>query len=1057
MTTKHFWIGVRYLAWILFFMVPVNRVASAAGDSLTIRGVVLTTDNKPLANISVSIEGSYELPVITDESGKFTLKAGSGNQWLMISPAEDYKKKRVYINHRDQIRIFLTPDDLVSQDDVYSILSKSVYKKNIISSYSDLKVSELLFTPALSVDQFMQGRVAGMHAVNRSGDPASGASTVIRGATSLNSSNQPLYIIDGIPLTSQELFGSNLEGYSYNPLMIVNPFDISRVTIIKDPAITAAYGSKASNGLVIIETLDPKATQTSIELDMRMGYSLSPANLIPQMDATQHKTLISEVLFTSGLLEERIREQYPNLFLTPEDQRFIDYQHNTRWQDYIFSNSFMSNLNLKVKGGDEIASYGLSFGYTDAGGIVKNTGYDGYNLRFVSRLNIFTWLKMNAGVSLNYSNSALKESARVKETSPILASLSKSPMLNPYQYDVEGNLLTLLADVDELGTSNPVSIIENYEAKNINTHFLSTLGFEAAVKKNLDIISSFGLTYNAMKEQIFMPNKGMERYYNGEAWNVSKASTNTLTSFYNNTYYRFEQDFGTNHSFVNTGGINLYSNKFEYDWGLTKNAHANDQYRMLNDGTNSLRELGGQNRLWNWVSLYENFTYSYKDRYIVTGSVSLDGSSRIGDKAANTLRLGGVPVGLFYAGGVAWRLSGESFLKNLHWLEELKIRFTAGKSGNDDIGESNASHYYQALRFRETVGLFPALIPNDALTYETVNQLNAGLDLSLLGNRIMANLDLFRLTTRDLLIYTPLEAYLGYAFRPENGGKMQNQGYEVNFFARLIEGRKFKWDLQANLSSVENEILEMKGDKLVTDIQGAQIVNRTGSPANSYYGYVYEGVFRSLKEANDAALLNNKSKQFTAGDARFKDISGPTGSPDHVINEYDKTIIGSSIPELFGGLTNTFTVGRWALGTTLQFVYGNELFNYVRYMNERMSTLSNQSTKALSRWQYDGQDTEVPRALWNDPVGNTAFSTRWIEDGSYLRVRNVVLSYSVPRHFLAFRNAQFYLSANNLFTISKYLGYDPEFAFSYSQIDQGIDYGQTPQNRQFIVGIKLGL
>ncbi len=1057
MMTKHFWVGIRHIALIITFFLAVNAYAKDPGDSILVRGVVLTDANKPLANISVGIEGSYALPVVTDESGKFSIKAESGDHWLIISPAGEYKKKRVYINRREKIRIFLTPEELASLDDEYSILSKTVYKKNIISSYADLKVRDVHFTPALSIDQYMQGRVAGMNVVNRSGDPGSGASTLIRGATSLNSSNQPLYIIDGIPLTSQELFGSNLDGFSYNPLMIVNPFDISRVTVIKDPAVTAAYGSKASNGLVIVETLDPKATQTTIDLDMRMGYSLSPSNLIPQMNAAQHKTLISEVLFTSGMLEERIRQKYPNLFLTEEDERYIDYQHNTKWQDYIFNNSFLSNLNLRVKGGDEIASYGLSFGYLDAGGIIKNTGYDGYNLRFVSRLNIFTWLKMNAGVSLNYSNASLKESAKVKETSPILASLGKSPMLNPFQYDADGNLLTLLADVDELGTSNPLSIIENYEAKNINTHFLSTLGFEFALKKNLDVITNFGLTYNAMKEQIFMPNKGMERYYNGEAWNVSKASTNTLTSFYNNTYYRFDRSFGPNHAFVNTGGINILSNKFEYDWGLTKNAHANDQYRMLADGTNSLREIGGQNKIWNWISLYENFTYSYKDRYILTGSVSLDGSSRVGDNAPNTLKLSGVPMGIFYAGGVAWRISGESFLKNLNWLEELKIRFSAGTSGNDDIGESNASHYFQALRFRETVGLYPALIPNDKLTYETVGQLNAGIDLSILANRFTVNLDVFRTTTHDMLLYTPMEPYLGYAFRPENGGKMQNRGYEVNLFTRLIEGRKFKWDLEVNVTSVDNEILEMKGGKLVTDIQGAQIINTTGAPANSYYGYVFKGVFRSQEEAAAAALLNRKSKMFNAGDAIYEDISGPDGAPDHIINDFDKTIIGSSIPEVFGGLVNTFTLGRWALGTTLQFVYGNELFNYVRYKNEEMTGLVNQSSKVLNRWQYDGQDTDVPRALWNDPVGNSAFSSRWIEDGSYLRVKNIVLSYTVPRQFLAFRNALFYVSANNLFTFSRYLGYDPEFAYSYSQVDQGIDYGQTPQNRQFIAGIKLGL
>ncbi len=1040
---------------VLLFLPGIFSVS--AQDSLLVKGTVLSGNNKPLSNISVSIEGSYELPVITDDNGRFTLKSASGKNWLIISPSSDFKKKRVFINNRSRIKIYLTSEDLSSGDDLYSILSKPVYKRNIVSSFSELNVKNIQQSPVISVDQFMQGRVPGMHVVNRSGDPSSGATTLIRGTNSLNASNQPLYIIDGIPLTSQSLFGSNLDGFEYNPLTIVNPADISKTTIIKDPAVTAAYGSKASNGLVIVETLDPSATQTSIDVDFRTGYSLSPSNLIPQLNAKQHKTLINEVLFTSGMHEELIKEIYPGLFYTEKDQDFINYQHDTKWQKLIFANSLFNNLNLKVKGGDEIARYGLSFGYINGKGIIKTTGYQGYNLRFVSWLNIFTWLKMNASVSMNYSNGAFKESAKVKETSPILASLGKSPMLNPYRYDEDGNLTTLLADVEELGTSNPLAIIENYEAKNTNYHFLSTLGFEITIRKNLDILTNFGMTYNAMKEGIFMPNKGMERYYNLEAINVAKASTNTLTSLYNNTYYRFDKNFGKDHTFINTGGVNIYTNKFEYDWGLTKNAHANDQYRMLQDGTNNLREIGGQNRLWNWVSLYENFTYSFRDRYILTGSISLDGSSRVGDNALNTIKIAGVPLGLFYAGGVAWRISGESFLKNLNWLEELKIRLSAGQSGNDDIGESNARHYYQAIRFRETVGLYPALIPNDKLSYERVSQLNAGLDLSILGNRITLNLDAFRSTTNDMLIYTPLEAYLGYSFRPENGGKMQNQGYEANLFTRIINGKSFKWDIEANFSALENKILEIKGDKLVTDIQGAQIVNMKGSQANSFYGYVFEGVFSSAQEATASGLVNNKNVAYKAGDAKYEDLSGPAGIPDGIINDYDKTAIGSSIPDFYGGLINTFTYKRWALSSFVQFVSGNELFNYVRFKNEQMTGLVNQSANILNRWQYDGQKTDVPRALWNDPVGNSAFSTRWIEDGSYLRLKNITLSYTIPDKFLAFRNAQFYLSANNVYTLSKYLGYDPEFAYSYSQINQGIDYGQTPQPRQFIFGVKLGL
>ena len=263
--------------------------------------------------------------------------------------------------------------------------------------------------------------------------------------------------------------------------------------------------------------------------------------------------------------------------------------------------------------------------------------------------------------------------------------------------------------------------------------------------------------------------------------------------------------------------------------------------------------------------------------------------------------------------------------------------------------------------------------------------------------------------------------------------------------------------MQTSLSTVKNEVVEIKGDKLVTAFEGTEIVNMPGEQGNSFYGYLFEGVFTTTEEAENAGLVSERLIPFRAGDAKFTDLSGPNGAPDGIINNYDKTVIGSSLPEFFGGLSNTFTYKRWALNAFLQFVKGNELFNYVRFRNESMAGLQNQSTNVLNRWQYEGHETMVPRALWNDPVGNSSFSSRWVEDGSYLRVKNVSLSYTIPGKFLTFRNAQFYVSASNVFTISKYLGYDPEFSYSFSQMEQGIDYGQTPQPRQFMAGIKLGL
>jgi TonB-linked SusC/RagA family outer membrane protein len=549
----------------------------------------------------------------------------------------------------------------------------------------------------------------------------------------------------------------------------------------------------------------------------------------------------------------------------------------------------------------------------------------------------------------------------------------------------------------------------------------------------------------------------MSRYFDGEAWNVSKAGTDKLSSIYNNTYLNLTRTIGEYHNLSSMTGFMVNTNNFEFDWGLTKNAHISDQYKTLQYGSDNLREIGGTTRIWNWMTIYENLAYTFKDKYMLTASLSFDGSSRLGDQALNTVKLGNQPFGLFYSAGFAWRLSSESFLKNNYWIEDLRWRLSYGKTGNDDIGESSASNYYKAVQFRETVGLYPAVLTNKELTYENVSQLNTGLDIVLWGNRISATIDVFKSQTSNMLIYSPVDAYLGYDYRMENSGKMTNKGLEFSLFARLKSEGDFKWDLQGNVSTVANEVTDIKGSRIITEIEGGEIVNMAGQPANSFYGYIFKGVYASETAALAANKINDRGMAYGAGDAIFEDISGPDGAPDGVINSYDKTTIGSPLPSLYGSLINTFTYKKFTLSATIQFVSGNEIFNYVRFKNEEMTGLENQSAYVLNRWQYPDQITNVPRALWQDPMGNSAFSTRWIEDGSFVKLKNITLSYRIPEEFLTFKNAEIYVTANNLLTFTKYLGYDPEFSYSFMQIHQGVDYGLMPQTRQFIIGVKVGL
>jgi len=308
-----------------------------------------------------------------------------------------------------------------------------------------------------------------------------------------------------------------------------------------------------------------------------------------------------------------------------------------------------------------------------------------------------------------------------------------------------------------------------------------------------------------------------------------------------------------------------------------------------------------------------------------------------------------------------------------------------------------------------------------------------------------------------MLVLIPQEGYTGYMFKPENSGNVKNTGFEIMGFHRIIDKRVLKWDISPVLTFLSNEVTQMNGRELITPFEGGEFVTREGNPVNSFYGYQFEGVFETSENALEANLVNEKGIPFRAGDARYKDFSGPDNTPDGIINDYDKIVLGSPNPSVFGSLLTSLKFHRWSLDMMVQFVYGNEIFNYVRYRNERMIDLSNQSTNVLNRWQYEGQMTDVPRALWNDPVGNSDFSSRWIENGSYMRLKYLTLCYTIPDNFHVFKNAALYITATNLFTWNEYLGYDPEFSYSVDPMEQGIDYGLMPQFRQFLFGIRFGL
>ena len=1017
-------------------------------------GLVLNDAKQPVSQVTLNIPGSE--PVYTGEDGVFNIPRVDEKEWLYVTPLEGYSPRKILLTDQEHLVIYLTSSDIESLYSEALTPLENRERRDVISSFKALNPSGFENSPFTSTEQYLQGNVPGAFVTQTSGMPGSGASVYIRGFSSLLSNNQPLYIVDGLPLENSNIYDGLLEGVNFNPISTIDPLDISEISVLKDAAGTALYGAKGANGVIIIKTLEPKETKTTIDFLYRTGLSMAPTQL-SQLNAKAYKTLANEVLFSSGMAEEQYKQLYPGLFLTPNDENYITYDHNTNWQDEVFRNSIMNNARFSIKGGDAIAKYGLSVGYLKNNGIIKSTSYDRLNIRLVGTFDIFSWLQMDVATNLTTSISYLKESGLSSVTNPLLSSLWKSPKLNPYEYDDDGNLLKTIDEVDELGTSNPTAVVNLSTAQAKNYKFITSVNLTGDITKNLKFYSLVGLNSNNSKEYLTIPDRGFDLLYDDEVFNETKGQNNSLYTFYNDNRIFYTKTFDKVHALYAAMGLRWQKNQYDQDYGIGRNT-ASDYYTNLNRGTPLLNQIGGDNRAWNWGALYSNVSYAYADKYLLSATFSSDVSSRVGDNAANTVKVGDMPVGIFYSLAGAWRISNEKFFSDVKGIDELKLRASYGITGNDDIGEVNSYSHYVVSQYRESAVLVPGGLANDALTFQTKKQLNLGLDFSALGNRFNFTVNYFNNKSENVVMLELLDSYLGYDTYPNNTAAFSTKGMEAEVFGRVVSHTDFSLDLGFNISKYSTIVDEITSGQQILDAPGEmQIINRVGEPINSFYGYRFQGVYATSEEANAANMYNYKKMQYRAGDAIYENIPDANGTLDNVIDKNDKQVLGSFEPDFYGGLFLNTRYKNLSLNLFFQGVYGNEVFSYLRQQNESMTGLENQSVKTLQRWQYEGQQTSVPKATWGDPMGNAVFSDRWIEDGSYLRLKNLTLAYDVKKQVLGLSAIKVFVTATNLFTLTKYLGYDPEFSYSQDMMIQGVDYANMPVSKQFMLGVKIGL
>ncbi|MCM5529838.1 SusC/RagA family TonB-linked outer membrane protein [Parasegetibacter sp. NRK P23] len=988
---------------------------------------------------------------ITGDNGKFRLRVPSYGAELLVS-GEGFETRRVALKGRNTVEVALMDDEHPSLHE--SVVTPFGTAPNLQTTVSaaQYNVKAGWTQPGEVADAMLQGRIPGLNAIRRSGTPGAGANLFLRGYNSLYGTNKPLIIVDNMIFDAND-YGESIIANNYtNPLALIDVKDIDNITVLRDAS--SIYGTKGANGAIIITTARAQQQATKIDFGIFTGINSAPKAL-PVMGAGDFRILLSEMLQGKGLSSGEIAA-LPYMNDDPQNPDYARYHYNTNWQDKVLKASASQNVFLKVTGGDNIATYGLSMGYMKSEGVVSNTDLTRYSTRFNAEFNFSKKFTGMANLSFAYNEQNLKDQGIADKTSPVFLSLVKSPFMAEREVNDEGIESPNLAGLDSLGIGNPSTVIRQMQAYNKYYRFFGSFGFRYAINDYFSAATMFGINYDKVRENIFVPQSGIAKDSLSNAVVTNRLGTQVkrLYSVYNDTRIEYKRNYGFIHSIASRIGMRYQKNEAEQDFALGFNS-ATDELVSVQNGVSALRQVGGGIGNWNWINYYFGTDYGFRNKLFLSFNMAVDGSSRFGKEAPGGIGLYNSRFAVMPSLGAAWLLSSESFMANSS-LDVLRLRAGFSMAGNDDIGNYSARQTYVSQNLLGVQGLVRKGIANPTLQWETNKKLNLGVDLAFWNERVSLSLDAYQNTTDNMLVYKDLDTPTGFTQMLTNEGKMKNTGIDAALNVRVVNSATVKWDLGVNIGTYRNKIMELPGGSFTTTYAGATILTREGAAANQFYGYTSTGVFSSDAEAAAAGLVKKNEdgsySRFMGGDIRFADLDN-----NDTINMADQQVIGNPNPDFTGGITSRVSWKRFELNALFTFSQGNDVFNYLRYRLESMSGLENQLISVNNRWRADGQVTNMPKASFNDPMGNNRFSNRWIEDGSYFRLRSLSVQYNIPLREGFITNASIYAIGSNLFTLTKYKGYDPEFSASPSVFAQGIDTGLDPQFRSVTLGVRIGL
>ncbi len=1030
------WLFPVFLFCFSFSVQAFTSVTTAiVQQEIPITGTVTSTNGDILPGVNVLLKGT-SVGTMTDFDGNYEINV-PGEQAVLVFSYLGYETQEVVVGGQREINIQLAPET-GELAEVVLIGYGGQRRSDLTGAISSVSSEELQNVAATTFEQALQGRASGVEVTQASGVPGGETNIRIRGTSSVNASSEPLYVIDGMLVNSNgNETAVGARGPRVGPLATINPNDIESIEILKDASATAIYGSRGANGVILITTKKGKSGAGTVNFNAYYGVQ-QVSNELELLNATQYADLVNDAQMNFG--------RNP-VYVNPST-----LGEGTDWQEELFRLAPVADYQLSFSGGDDKTNYSISGGYFTQDGIVIGSDFERYSFRVNLERDLNE--RLNVGTNLSYarinSNGVLTGAGSLNQ-GVISNALQMNPILPVYNPNIPGGY-TYEHDRKE-GIANPVAEALEYVAVTNTSRLLGNVFAEYELITDLKFRTSLGIDAVTSKASTFGPNflKQAESS-NGEA---SISDLQALTWLNENT-------LTFNHSFNDTDRLTVLA-------GFTMQEFKNESLFALAfgfpDGRTGYHNLGAaenpQNPAnseseWSLLSYLGRINYALMDRYIFTVSGRADGSSKFAE---------GNKFGFFPSGAFAWRISNEPFMQDQDIFDQLKLRLSYGITGNQSIGPYNSLALIAP--FGEGVfnygpegtvffGQEPTGYPNRDLKWETTRQANIGIDATFWDGRFSATADFYDKRTSDLLLGTPIPYTSGFQTTLLNVGNVNNRGFGLELSADIFTG-EFSWNTSGNISVNRNEITNLSRDEDINLLVGGSIL-REGYPIGTFEGYVFDGIFQSDAEASSGPKLRGETPQ--AGDRRYRDISGPEGQPDGFVDEFDRTVLGTAEADFTWGFSNDFSYKNFNLNIFFQGSQGNEMVNLNKVNLENLNGQQNVLAEAgLNRWTPENPSNLYPRANAGD-VFNSVFSSRFVEDASYLRLKNITLGYELPADAIArigVSRLRIYGGATNLFTITDYSGYDPESnAYAGSTNIVGIDSGTYPLAKTYTVGINLG-